>query len=136
MEPRISDLLDLLDLLHNTGNSLSDTVFRSIWSTAFYSSALLWMCLWCSGHSCDYKFMWSCICVCVCVCVCVKGKGPEWGARTGSKTQTTHSCCMEGVGVRKCVGAWHSQKHTISHIEWGRETVKKRQIAIYWFYIY
>jgi len=73
MEPRISDLLDLLNLLHNTGNSLSDTVFRSIWSTAFYSSALLWMCLWCSGHSCDYKFMWSCICVCVCVCV-LRGK--------------------------------------------------------------
>lgn len=67
------------------------------------------------------------------LCVCIKGKGSEWGARTGSKTQTTHSCCMEGVGVRKCVGAWHSQKHTISHIQWGRETVKKRQIAIYWF---
>ncbi len=90
------------------------------------------MCLQCfDRHVTVHKFM--ILYLCPCVCMCVEGKGPEWGARTGSKKQTTHSCYTERVGVRKCVGAWHSQKHTISHIQWGSETEKKKQIAIYWY---
>lgn len=66
MEPRLSDLLDFLNLLHNTGNSLSDTLFRSMWSTAVRCHECV-----CDDVAGMHVTISSCDLVSLCVCVCL-----------------------------------------------------------------